>query len=253
MTGLNNGKVAIVTGAASGIGWAAAQRLARDVAHVVIADLHADAASACAARLGRSHWSFTCDVASEPAVQDLVKAVVERFGRVDVLVNNAGIGDQGVPTLDQNVQEFQRTLDVHLKGTFIASREVARVFIPQGSGAIVNVSSITGFRGHPTRNAYGAAKAGIASMTSAMASEWAPHGIRVNAVAPGYVLTELVEGLVKKGAVDLDAIKRRTPMRRLGTTQEIAEVMAFLASDQASFLTGATIPVDGGWLAYGAP
>ena len=246
-------RVAIVTGAADGIGWATAQRLARDFAHVVIADVRLDAAESRAMELGDGHAGIACDVSSEADVVALMWQVRERFGRIDVLVNNAGIGEQAVMTLEQTVDAFDRILSVHLRGTFLASREAARVFVEQQSGAIVNISSIAGLHGHPGRNAYGAAKAGISSMTEAMASEWARDGIRVNAVAPGYVMTDLVKDLVSKGALNLQSIEERTPMGRTAQPSEIAEAIAFLASDKASFITGVTLPVDGGWLAFGAP
>jgi NAD(P)-dependent dehydrogenase (short-subunit alcohol dehydrogenase family) len=246
-------RVAIVTGAADGIGWATAQRLAQDVGHVVVADLRADAARARAGELGPSHWWQETDVTREDQVCALMRDVVARFGRIDVLVNNAGIGEQPQMTLEQTVDAFDRILNVHLRGTFTASREAARVFVRQQGGAIVNISSIAGWGGHPGRNAYGAAKAGISAMTAAMASEWARDGIRVNAVAPGYVETELVKALVAKGALNMKDICERTPMGRAAAPAEIAEVIAFLASERASFVTGTTLPVDGGWLAFGAP
>ena len=246
-------QVAIVTGAADGIGWATAKRLAQDYGHVVIADLRPEQAKERAAELGEGHWSYACDVTKEDDVRSMMQAVAARFGRIDVLINNAGIGEQPVMTLEQTVEGFDRILAVHLRGTFLASREAARVFVEQQSGAIVNLSSIAGWQGHPGRNAYGAAKAGISTMTEAMASEWARDGIRVNAVAPGYVLTELVKALVAKGALDMDSIEANTPMGRSGLPEEIAEVIAFLASPRASFVTGVTLPVDGGWLAYGSP
>lgn len=252
---MNSGtaRVAIVTGAASGIGWATAQRLAQDVEHVIIADLQAYEAQARADALGPGHAGCACDVTEEDQVRALMAFALQRFGRLDVLINNAGIGEQSVATLEQTVAGFDKTLNVHLRGTFLASREAARMFVAQGSGAIVNISSIAGWGGHPGRNAYGAAKAGISAMTAAMASEWARDGVRVNAVAPGYVLTELVQALAAQGALDLPALLARTPMGRLGEGAEIAEAIAFLASERASYITGVTLPVDGGWLAFGAP
>ena len=246
-------QVAIVTGAADGIGWATAQRLARDFGHVVIADVRPEEAGRRARELGDGHAGLGCDVTSEAQVRALVQDVARRFGRIDVLVNNAGIGEQPVMTLEQSVEAFDRILAVHLRGTFLASREAARVFVEQQSGAIVNISSIAGWQGHPGRNAYGAAKAGIANMTEAMAGEWARDGIRVNAIAPGYVMTELVKDLIAKGALNAADITGNTPMGRFAEAAEIAEAIAFLASPRASFITGVTLPVDGGWLAFGAP
>lgn len=246
-------RVAVVTGAGDGIGWATAQRLAQDFAHVVIADVRADVAEKRAAELGAGHLGLGCDVTSEADVIALMKKVKERFGRIDALVNNAGIGEQTVMTLEQTVEAFDRILAVHVRGTFLASREAGRVFVEQQSGAIVNISSIAGLQGHPGRNAYGAAKAGISTMTAAMAGEWARDGIRVNAVAPGYVLTDLVKDLAAKGALDLADLEQCTPMGRTADPKEIAEAIAFLASDRASYITGVTLPVDGGWASFGAP
>jgi len=245
--------VAIVTGAADGIGWAAAQRLAADMRHVALLDLRADAAQQRAAELGAGHVGLVCDVASADSVAAAVRAVLERFGRIDVLVNNAGIGEQAAPTVDQDVAAFDRVLEVHVRGTFLASRQAAAAMLRQGAGAIVNVASIAGFAGIPMRNAYGAAKAGIAAMTRSMACEWARRGVRVNAVAPGYARTALVESLEKRGALDMRSIVSRTPMARLAEPAEIAEAIAFLASPKASFITGTTLVADGGWLALGAP
>jgi NAD(P)-dependent dehydrogenase (short-subunit alcohol dehydrogenase family) len=191
-------------------------------------------------------------VAVEADVRALIDACVERFGRIDVLVNNAGNGDQPHPTIHQSVDAFDRLLGIHVRGTFLACREAARVMLAQRSGAIVNLGSIAGLAGIPARNAYGAAKAGIAAMTRSLACEWARYGIRVNAVAPGYVATELVETLKRNGQMNLQSIERRTPMGRLARPDEIARAIGFLASDAASYITGTVLSVDGGWHAYGA-
>lgn len=250
--------VVIVTGAADGIGWATAQRLAADGVRVALLDLRADAAQARAAELGPGHLGLGCDVTLEDSVETAVAAVLERFGRIDALVNNAGIGDQTGPTTEQSVEAFDRVLAVHLRGTFLMSRAVARHMLQatpvpgRGRGAIVNLGSIASSTGLPARNAYSAGKAGVLGMTRAMASEWARFGLRVNAVAPGYVRTALVAALERKGAIDAAAICRRTPLGRMAEPAEIAEVIAFLASSRASYVTGALIPVDGGWTAFGA-
>jgi NAD(P)-dependent dehydrogenase (short-subunit alcohol dehydrogenase family) len=249
--------VAIVTGAADGIGWATAQRLAADGLRVALLDLRAEAAQARAAELGPDHLGLGCDVTLEDSVEAAV-AVVARLGSIKTLVNNAGIGDQTGPTTEQSVQAFDRVLAVHLRGTFLMSRAVARHMLlaapvpGRGRGAIVNLGSIASSIGLPARNAYSAGKAGVLGMTRAMASEWARSGIRVNAVAPGYVRTALVADLKSKGAIDAVAISHRTPLGRMAEPAEIAEVIAFLASDRASYVTGALIPVDGGWTAFGA-
>jgi NAD(P)-dependent dehydrogenase (short-subunit alcohol dehydrogenase family) len=245
-------RVALVTGAANGIGWATAQRFEQEGYSVVIADMDADRASERARALGPDHVGIGGDVAVETDVRALIGACVERFGRLDVLVNNAGNGDQPQPTLEQSVDAFDRLLDIHVRGTFLACREAARIMLARRSGAIVNLGSIAGLAGIPGRNAYGAAKAGIVAMTRSLACEWARDGIRVNAVAPGYVATELVETLKRNGQMNLLAIERRTPMGRLARPDEIARAISFLASDAASYITGTVLSVDGGWHAFGA-
>lgn len=245
--------VAIVTGAADGIGWATAQRLASLVDHVALLDLRGAAAIERAEQLGRAHLGVECDVSQSDSVAEAVRVVLERFGRVDVLINNAGIGEQAARTIDQDVAAFDHVLSVHVRGTFLMSRAVGKVMLEQSAGAIVNIASIAGFAGIPTRNAYGASKAGIGAMTRSMACEWARKGVRVNAVAPGYVRTALVEGLERNSGLDTAAIEARTPMGRMARPEEVAEAIAFLASANSSFITGTTLNVDGGWLAFGAP
>jgi len=247
------GRVALVTGAGDGIGWAVARRLADEVPHVVLVDVREEAAIARAAELGAAHLGLGCDVSREEEVAALFRAVGARFGRLDILVNNAGIGEQAAATLQQGVDGFDRVLDVHLRGTFLMCREAGRAMVAAGRGSIVNLGSIAALAGIPARNAYGAAKAGILSMTRSMACEWARSGVRVNAVAPGYVRTALVDRLAREGVLDLRALEARTPMGRMAEPSEIAEAIAFLASERAGFITGTTLYVDGGWLALGAP
>ncbi len=246
-------KVALVTGGADGIGWATAQRLAQDTEHVVLFDLREDLVGERARALGAAHCGIACDVSNADSVSAAVGATLERFGCIDVLVNNAGIGDQSPPTIDQDLAAFDRVFSVHVRGTYLVSQAVARGMLANRCGSIVNLASIAAFAGIPRRNAYGAAKAGVVAMTRAMACEWARSGVRVNAVAPGYVRTALVDDLARKGTIDALAVARRTPMARMAEPAEIAEVIAFLASPRASYVTGTTIHADGGWLALGAP
>ncbi|WP_345798475.1 SDR family oxidoreductase [Castellaniella sp. MT123] len=249
----NSMPVTIITGAAAGIGWATAQLLAAEGHRLSLLDLAGTQARARAEELGPSHIGLACDVASEADVGEAIARTLEQFGRIDVLVNNAGIGDQSAATVDQTTEGFDQVLRIHLRGTFLMCRAVAAHMLARKRGAIVNLSSIAGMAGIPGRNAYSAAKAGIAAMTRSMACEWARGGIRVNAVAPGYTRTALVEELEARYALDTRSIAARTPMGRLARPEEIAAVIAFLASERASYVTGTTIHADGGWLALGAP
>ncbi|CAN0624915.1 3-oxoacyl-(Acyl-carrier-protein) reductase [Burkholderia multivorans] len=249
----NAENVVIVTGGADGIGWACAERLAQDRARVVLVDRNEPAVRQRADALGAAHLGIGADVTDETSVAALMREVLARFGRLDGLVNCAGVPDQAAATLEQDVAAFDRVLGVHLRGTFLLCREAGRAMLPRRSGAIVNLASIAGLAGIPARNAYGAAKAGIVSMTRSLACEWARSGLRVNAVAPGYVRTALVDRLVREGALDVAAIEARTPLGRLAEPAEIADVIAFLLSSRASYVTGTCVEADGGWLALGAP
>ena len=247
------GATALITGAANGIGFATAKLMASRGVRVALNDVDLDAAQEAAASLGPGHLAVRADVASEGEVAGMVEGIVEAFGSIGILVNNAGIGDGAKLTLEQTLANWERTLDVHVTGTYLVSKAVAPHMIRQHGGAIVNMSSIAGVVGVPVRTAYSVAKAGIAMMTRVLACEWAAHGIRVNAVAPGYVKTRLVEGLIDAGRLDAERIAKRTPMGRLADPEEIARVIAFLASAEASYVTGAVIPVDGGYTAFGGP
>lgn len=250
--------VIIVTGAADGIGWATAQRLASDGACIALLDVHEEKVKTRARELGEQHFGIACDVTDETNVNMAIESVVAYFGHIDGLVNNAGIGDQTGATITQRVEAFDHVLAVHLRGNFLMSRAVATHMLKTtGSrsnerGAIVNIGSIAGLTGLASRNAYSAAKAGIIGMTRAMASEWAHSGIRVNVIAPGYVQTNLVLELAHKGALDVEGINHRTPMGRMAQPSEIAEAIAFLISFRSSYITGAVLPVDGGWTAFGS-
>lgn len=239
-------RLVLITGGAEGIGLATARLFAARGDRVVIADLKGSEARA--AELGEGHLGADLDITDEAAVA----ALFSRVGAVDVLVNNAGIGSSHLPSLEQDMAGFRRLLDVHLSGAFLMARDAARGMVAAGrGGAIVNLSSIAGVVGLPRRNAYGAAKAGVSMLTRTLACEWAGQGIRVNAVAPGYAATAMVRKLVEDGRIDIEAIRRRSPMGRLIEPEEVAEAIWFLASPAASAITGVTLSVDGGWAAFG--
>jgi len=246
-------RIALVTGGGSGLGLATAQAFAREGARVVINDLRLEVGEAAARELGASHGAVGGDVSKEDEVEAMVRTVMERHGRIDILVNNAGMPDSFVPTVDQPLSHWQRLIDVHLTGTYLVSKTVAPHMIAQQSGVILNLNSIAGVLGLPVRTAYSAAKAGIGMLTRVLGCEWGPHNIRVNAIAPGYMLTPLTEKLIADGKIDEKRIRRRTPMGKMGAAQDIAESMVFLASDKARFITAVTLPVDGGYCAWGAP
>lgn len=220
---------------------------------MVINDLRAEHAAAAAAGLGDRHLGVGGDVSSESDVAAFVAEALKLEGRIDVLVNNAGVADSVTPTLQQTLDHWRHLIDVHLTGAYAVSRAVAPHMIAAGGGAIVNLSSIAGVVGLPKRTAYSAAKAGVGMLTRVLGCEWGPKGVRVNAVAPGYILTPMLERLLAEGKVDAAAILRRTPMGRLGSAEHVADAIAFLASAQAEFITGVTLNVDGGYMAYGAP
>lgn len=246
------GKVVLITGGASGLGLAAARAFAEERASIVIVDLQADKAKACAQELGEGHEGIGADIASEADVGGAVAAAMTKYGKIDVVINSAGIPDTFRPTVEQDVADFRRLIDIHLTGTYMVSKAAAVHMLAQGSGAIINLSSVAGVLGLAPRNAYSAAKAGISMMTRTMGCEWARSGVRVNAVAPGYMLTPFFQTLMDEGKLDGNKILRRTPAGRFGSARHIADAMLFLASRQAEFITGVTLPVDGGYMAWGS-
>jgi NAD(P)-dependent dehydrogenase (short-subunit alcohol dehydrogenase family) len=247
-------KVGIITGAGSGIGKATALACVREGAHMVVFDLNREAAETTAHEvtgLGRRALAIGGDVTREADIDGLAAATMREFGRIDLLVNNAGVADQIVPTLEQSVQTWERVMDIHLKGMYLCCRRAGREMVRQMEGRIVSISSVAGIVGFPMRTAYGPAKAGIAHLTRVLAVEWAKYNIRVNAIAPGYVRTPLVERVIDDGKLDEKHITERTPLGRLARPEEIAAAAVFLLGDEASYITGVTLPVDGGYLAYG--
>ncbi len=240
-----NGKIALITGAARGIGQAIALRLAGEGADLVLCDLNQEWLEETATKaraLGRRVECASVDVSNADSVQKGVAALTEQFGRIDVLVNNAGITkDQFL--LRMSEADWDAVLDVNLKGTFLFTKVVAKQMLKQKAGAIVNIASIIGLIGNAGQCNYAASKAGVIALTKSAARELASRGIRVNAVAPGFIQTAMTDKLT---ADVKEAMLRNIPLNTLGTPENVADAVHFLASDAASYITGQVITVDGG-------
>jgi NAD(P)-dependent dehydrogenase (short-subunit alcohol dehydrogenase family) len=266
-----NDKIAIVTGGARGIGAGIARVMAGQGAHVAILDLDGAEAEKTAAALGSPALGMACDVAVEAEIEQAVQAVVDRFGGVDIVVNNAGAGrapldswvtratSGGGHVDDLAAESWDEQLSQNLRTTFLTTKVAAPHLKARGGGAIVNIASIAGLIASPTLPAYAAAKAGVISLTKSLALDYAPHDIRVNAICPGFLWTRAWEGLATgmKQAVPhyadrepreifLEVVKRGVPLGREQTPEDIGELAAFLASDAARNITGQWIAVDGG-------
>ncbi len=245
-------KGVLITGGASGIGRATTHLFAAKGARVAISDIDEEKTRKAVLEMGNEHIAIPGDVSREKVVSEIVQTAQDDLGKIDVLLNCAGVSDVLVPTVEQSLENWQRILDINLTGTYLTSRAVAADMLRRGEGSIVNISSIAGLVGLPLRNAYVASKHGVAGITKTLAGEWGPYGVRVNAVAPGYVLTPMVQKLIDQNSIDQKLIQRRTPLGRLAFPEEIGNVMLFLASPLASYINGAVIAVDGGYTAFGA-
>lgn len=244
------GRVAIVTGASQGIGAACAERLSQDGAAVALWDVDDTRGQALALSLcerGRRAIFLHCNVADKREVDAALAATLQAFGKVDALINNAGIF-KAADFLDIAEADWDAVIDVNLKGAFLVGQAVARAMVPGGGGAIVNMSSVNSVMAIPSIASYNVSKGGVNQLTRVMALALADHGIRVNAVAPGTIATELAKNAVLGSEEARQRILSRTPMKRLGEPHEIADVCAFLVSRASSYMTGEIIYVDGGRL-----
>lgn len=246
-----HGKVAIVTGAARGIGRACAERLVLEGANVALLDIEDEAGQRSAKEMsllegaGKTAY-FRCDVGFKDQVDEAFAAVLAHFGKVDILVNNAGIMRRA-DFLDLSEQDFDDVIRTNLKSVFLMGQIAAKHMVKRGEGgAIVNMSSTSVVMTMPTLSPYAASKGGISSLTRAMSLSLAPHGVRVNAVGPGTIVTELNRDSLLADKTTRDKILSRTPIGRLGTGDDVASVVAFLASDDAGYVTGQTVYIDGG-------
>ncbi len=237
--------LALVTGAAQGIGYACAEALAEDGARLILADINSDGVKAAAEKLGGGAVGMICDMGDVDQINTMFDAIETEHGPVEVLVNNAGVAMPG-DFLSYDLTAFERVLDINLRGVFLATQRAAQTMVAAGiEGAIVNMSSINAQVAIPAIPAYCASKGGVMQLTKAAALALAPHNIRVNAVGPGSIDTEMMAG-VNANPDAMKMVMSRTPLKRVGTPREIADVVAFLASKKASYITGETIYVDGG-------
>ncbi len=250
MSGRLDGMVAVITGAASGIGAGTARRFVDEGASVVLADIQQEIGESLAAELGDSAAFALTDVTSEDDVAAAVGMAVARWGQLDVMFNNAGILGAVGSIADTSVEDWEKTISVLLTGAFLGSKHAARVMIPKGSGSIINTSSIAGITGGLAPHAYSTAKRGVIGLTQTVASEMAAHGIRVNAIAPGNTVSAMTADVMTGDHSNLEqaaaVIQSKSPLGIAGEAGDIAGAAVYLASDEARYVTGHTLVIDGG-------
>ncbi len=243
-------QVAVITGAGNGFGLAFSQLLAQHGARVIIAEINEEAGRWAEQTLRTSGLQakfLPVNVSNPEQVNALANQVLTEFGRIDIWINNAGLSEN-VPSESVSAASWQRLIGVMLSGAFYGSQAAGQIMIKQGQGNIINIASINGLVAQAGRASYCAAKAGIIRLTEVLASEWAPHNVRVNSIAPAVFLTDLARGNLEDGSATLDLYIKRTPMRRLGEIPELLTAVLFLVSSDSSYITGQTLRVDGAWV-----
>ncbi|MEZ4666312.1 MAG: SDR family oxidoreductase [Anaerolineae bacterium] len=248
-----DGRITIVTGGGRGIGFGIAERLCKAGAEVIIAEYNPQTGKDAVQQLtnaGYKAWYIAVDVRDSTSVEAMTQAVVERYGRIDILINNAGLAIIG-PSETLPLEDWYQQVDVMYNGVFLCMQSVGRAMLKQGKGVILSISSIGGLGAWPMRQAYNSAKAAVISLTENIGCEWARRGVRVVSVAPGVTRTAMLQQMVEEGIATLKKYNDRTPMGRVAEVEEIAKVVQFLVSDRASYITATTVTVDGGWTAWG--
>jgi NAD(P)-dependent dehydrogenase (short-subunit alcohol dehydrogenase family) len=246
--GILDGRVALVTGSGTGLGRGIAEELAKEGAGIVVAEIDAasgERAAAELAELGVEARAYPTDVSSRDQVDATFDAALRDFGRLDVVVNNAGISRVGPHTQDVTDEDWHDSIAVMQTGVFYCMRAAGRIMVPRQSGSVINISSIRGFSPNIGRMTYCAPKAAVIMMTKVAAGEWAPHGVRVNAIAPGVLRTPMWDADVARGAIDEQLYLDVVPMHRLGAPSEVGRLAVYLSSDDASYVTGAVLTIDG--------
>jgi NAD(P)-dependent dehydrogenase (short-subunit alcohol dehydrogenase family) len=242
------GKTAVITGAGSGIGRATALRFAAEGAKVIVADV-TGAEDETAKTIGANAVAIHADVSKSSDVRSMIDAARSHFGRLDVIFNNAGIEGEQAPTADCSEENFDRVISVNLRGVFLGMKYAIPLMIESGGGSIINNASVAGLVGFPGIPAYCASKGGVIQLTKTAAIEYATQNIRVNAICPGVIWTPMVQRFTAGSAAAEAAFRATEPVGRFGTPEEIAAMALFLASNESSFVTGAALPVDGGFVA----
>lgn len=246
-------KVAVITGSGQGLGMAMAFGMAQEGANIIITDININSGIATVKELkdsGHKAEFVFCDVRKKKDVDFLFDETIRIFKKVDILVNNAGLAKIG-PIDEMSEEDWDACIDIDVKGVFLCTQEAVKLMKKQNSGCILNISSIHGLAGMPERGPYSVAKAGIVNFTKTLAAELGKWNIRVNCIAPGFTRTKGFDEQVSKGTVNPSELESRLPLGRIGQPQDISNAAIFLVSDKSQYITGVTLPVDGGWLADG--